>query len=224
MLRLIGLNNIMNNKNNKFLIALFILVCMIGVYSYFHDSKSEASTTDSSLTSSLDTTAGASKTGSDDVVTDTAFIMNLNSLKTIKIDTSLLESQPFILLKDNNIKLDPVPYGRINPFAPTSDNVVANTTNNKTVISIKANTATQISDKFATLNGSLDGATSNNVYFQYGLTQTLGKNTPKSNLSLIGNFSSNINNLTSKTTYFFRAVANVSGTLIYSDIISFNTN
>ena len=215
----------MQKKHNKFLIALFILVCIIGVYSYFYkDLKSEAATSDSSLTSSLDTTAGTPKTGSDDVITDTAFIMNLNSLKSIKIDTSLLESQPFTLLKDNNIKLDPVPYGRINPFSPIDNNTVTNTINNKTVISIKANTATQISDKFATLNGSLDGATSNNVYFQYGITQTLGKNTPKSNLSLIGNFSSNLTNLTSKTTYFFRAVANVNGTLIYSDIISFNTN
>lgn len=216
----------MHKKYNKFLIVSFILISLLGIYSYFYkDLKSEAATSDSSITSSLNGATPLSQVGSDGAITDTAFLMNLDSLKKIKIDTSLLESKPFKLLIDNNIKLEPVPYGRINPFAPTDNVVVNNVVNNNTpVASVKVNPPTQVTDKSAIVSGSLDGAKSNNVYFEYGLALTFGKTTPKVIPSLVGNFSYKIIGLSSKTTYFFRAAANINGVLTFSDTISFNTN
>ncbi|MFA6392703.1 MAG: hypothetical protein WCW54_01275 [Candidatus Paceibacterota bacterium] len=216
----------MHKKYNKFLIISFILVALLGVYSYFYkDLTSEAATSGSSITSSLNTaTAPLSQTGSDGAISDTAFLMKLDSLKKIKIDTSLLESKPFKLLVDNNIKLEPVPYGRLNPFAPTDNNAINNIVNNAPLVSVKVNPPTQITDKSAIVSGSLDGAKSNNVYFEYGIADTFGKTTPKVVPSLVGNFSYKIAGLNSKTTYFFRATANINGVLTFSDTISFNTN
>ncbi len=212
----------MHKKYNKFLIVSFVGVLVLGVYSYFYnDLKSEAASSDSSITSSLATTDGTGvDTGSSKAAEDTAFITKLFSLTTIKVDTSLFSEQSFKLLVDNNIKLDPVPYGRTNPFAPT-DKV---TTNNKNAFTLKTNPASMISNQSAVLNGSIEGATSNNIYFEYGTDQTLGKVTPKVTPSLVGNFASRIVLLTSKTAYFYRTVANINGVITFGEIISFNTN
>ncbi|MFA7000238.1 MAG: fibronectin type III domain-containing protein [Candidatus Paceibacterota bacterium] len=217
----------MHKKYNKFLIVSFILIALLGVYSYFYkDLTSEAATSNSSITSSLNTAVTSlSQVGSDGAVTDTAFLMKLDSLKKIKIDTSLLESKPFKLLINNNIKLEPVPYGRVNPFAPTDNPTINNNVvNNTPAASIKVNPPTQITDKSAIVSGSLDGAKSNNIYFEYGIADTFGKTTPKVTPSLVGNFSYKITGLSSGTTYFFRATANINGVLTFSDTISFNTN
>jgi hypothetical protein len=212
----------MHKKYNKFLIVSFVGVLILGVYSYFYnDLKSEAAT-DSSLASSLDTTntTGGEVAVSDQTAQDTAFITKLFSLTTIKVDTSLFTEQSFKLLVDNNIKLEPVPYGRTNPFAPTDKNAVSN----KVTFSVKSNPASGISNLSAVLNGSIEGATSNNIYFEYGTDQALGKVTPKVIPSLVGNFAFRILALTPKTTYYFRTVANVNGALTFGEIISFNTN
>lgn len=216
----------MHKKYNKFLIASFILVSLLGIYSYFYkDLKSEAATSNNSITSSLNNEAAPlPQVGSDGAITDTAFLMKLDSLKKIKIDTSLLESKPFKLLIDNNIKLESVPYGRINPFAPTDNPTINNVVNNTPVVSVKVNPPTQVTDKSAIVSGSLDSAKSNNVYFEYGIADTFGKTTPKVTPSLVGNFSYKITGLSSKTIYFFRAAANINGVLTFSDTISFNTN
>ena len=81
-----------------------------------------------------------------------------------------------------------------------------------------------MTNKSAVLNGSLEGITSNNMYFEYGLVEPLDKVTPKVTPSSIGSFAVSISPLTSKTTYLYRAVANINGVLVYGDIISFNTN
>jgi len=212
----------MHKKYNKFLIVSFIGVLVLGVYSYFYnDLKSEAAT-DSPLTSSLAPTPGTTTgtvTGSDQAALDTAFIASLFSLKTIKVDTTLLEEQAFKLLIDNNIKLEPVPYGRTNPFAHTNKNFIA-----KTAIVLKTNPASVISNQSAVLNGSIEGATSNNIYFEYGTDQNLGKVTPKVKASLVGNFAWKLTALNAKTTYFFRTAANINGVMTFGEIISFNTN
>ncbi|MCX6753922.1 MAG: hypothetical protein NTV03_02620 [Candidatus Nomurabacteria bacterium] len=219
----------MHKKYNKFLIVSFIIVSILGVYSYFYnDLRSEAATTvdgESPLTSSLDTTITSTNTvtTSNQVTEDTAFLMKLVSLTRIKVDASLFTNKAFQLLVDNNIKLEAVPYGRTNPFSPTTGSVL-NTTNNKITFLLKTNPATLVTSKSAILNGSLEGATSDNIYFEYGTTDTLGKVTPKVIPSLIGNFASNLIGLTSKTTYFFRAVASVNGALTFGDITSFTTN
>jgi hypothetical protein len=211
----------MHKRYNKFLIVSFVGVLILGVYSYFYnDLKSEAAT-DSSLTSSLGATNTVdTATGSSKAAEDTAFITQLFTLTKIKVDTSLFSEPTFKSLVDNNVKLEPVPYGRTNPFAPT----VGGAVNNKTTVILKTNPASVISNQSAVLNGSIDGATSNNIYFEYGLDQNLGKVTPKVIASLVGNFASRIVSLTPKTTYFYRTVANINGILTFGDIISFNTN
>jgi hypothetical protein len=218
----------MHKKYNKFLIVSFIVVSILGVYSYFYnDLRSEAATTvdgESPLTSSLDTTTTTTNTvsTSSQATEDTAFLMKLVSLTKIKIDSSLFTNKAFQLLVDNNIKLEAVPYGRTNPFSPTTGSVT--NINNAVTILLKTNPATLVTSKSAILNGSLEGATSDNIYFEYGMTNTLGKVTPKVIPSLIGSFASNLIGLTSKTTYFFRAAANVNGALTLGDITSFTTN
>ena len=213
----------MHKKYSKFLIVSFIGILSFGIYNYFHnDLKSEAASSDSSLSSSL-TSNGAATTGIGDTKTaeDTAFLMDLASLNKIKIDTDLISNKAFSLLVDNTVVLDPVPYGRINPFSPTDNTPI---TNNVVVALVKTNPATSVTAKSVVLNGSLEGVTSNNIYFEYGITNTFGKVTPKLIPSLVGNFSSNIILLNPKTTYYFRAVANINGTLTFGDTMSFNTN
>ena len=216
----------MHTKYNKFLIASFVIVSILGIYSYLHnDLKSEAAVDeDSSLTSSLDTTSSAVPAvtaSSNQLALDTAFLAQLISLTNIKVDDSLFADKAFGLLKDNNIKLEPVPYGRINPFSPTEASIASN----RLVSSVKTNLPTSITNKSVVLNGSLEGSsTSDNLYFEYGTTEALGRITPKATPSLVGSFASNVIGLTGKTPYFFRAVANINGSVILGDIISFNTN
>lgn len=213
----------MHKKHNKFLMISFVLVIILGVYSYFYkDFTGEVFSADSSLTSSLGTT-GVTTTANDvsaKAAEDTAFLMKLASLTQINIDATLFSEPSFILLVDNNVKLDNAPYGRVNPFSPTNDSSSVN----RAVITLTTNAASAITSKSAVLNGTLDGATSNNIYFEYGLTNTFGKVTSKATVSLVGNFGSTLSGLTGKTTYFYRAAANINGALSYGEIMSFNTN
>ena len=214
----------MHRKYNKFLIVSLVAVVILGVYSYFYNNlKSEAAAGDNALTSSLNTTGSPTTAASNSSSTfseDSAFLLKLNSLKKIKIDVSIFDNQAFKLLVSNSIKLDPVPYGRINPFSPTDKPVITN----KVTYTLKTNPVSALTNKSAVLNGSLEGITSNNIYFEYGLAEPLDKTTPKVTPSSIGSFASSISALTSKTTYMYRAVANINGALVYGDIISFNTN
>ncbi|HAE36637.1 MAG: hypothetical protein UR85_C0004G0025 [Candidatus Nomurabacteria bacterium GW2011_GWF2_35_66] len=214
----------MHKKYSKFLIVSFVGVCILGVYSYFYnDLKSEAAIDeDSSLSSSINTTNTASVVADSGTRAseDTAFLMKLASLTRIKIDTSLFASQAFKSLVDNDIKLEPAPYGRKNPFSPTENSILVD----KFEPSLKTTNASSITNKSAVLNGSLENATSNNIYFEYGTTETLGKVTPKTTPSLVGSFSSNLNLLTPKTTYYYRSVANINGLLSFGEIMTFDTN
>lgn len=212
----------MHKKYSKFLIVSFVGVLLLGVYSYFYNDYQTEASSDSGITSSLDSVNPIDGSVPMDAKTseDISFLTQLISLKNIKIDTSLFEDESFTLLVDNNIKLEPVPYGRVNPFSPTEK--VA--TNNKTAFSLKTTSATLISNKSAVLNGFLEGANSTNVYFEYGPTEALGKVTPKVNPSMIGNYSSTIVGLTSKTPYYYKITANINGALSSGDIMTFNTN
>ncbi len=209
----------MKNKHKNFLIMAFVGIIAFGAYYYNSNLKSEAS--DGSLSSSLDkiVTAVSSQAGSDKAMEDTAFILQLASITKIKIDTSLLLNQSFKNLVDNNVKLEPIPYGRTNPFSPIGKDTVS-----RPVVSLKTASATLIYPRSGVLNGSLEGANSNNVYFEYGTTDKFGKVTPKVNLSLIGSFSSTITFLNPKTTYFFRSAANINGVVVFGETMSFTTN
>jgi hypothetical protein len=212
----------MHKKYNKFLIVSFVGVLVLGVYSYlYNDLKSEAASS-GDIVSSLDVPAPDANIteGSAKTAEDTAFLMQLVSLNKIKIESALFNEQPFKLLINNNVKLDPVPYGRINPFSPI-DKV---NTNNKNIFLLKTNGASSISGNSVVLNGSLNGAISNNVYFEYGPSEELGRITPKVTASLVGNFASNVTGLIPRTKYFFRLTANVNGILSLGEIMSFTTN
>ena len=213
----------MHKKYNKFLIISFVGVMMLGVYSYFNNELVVFSAEDEdAITSSLDTTMPIAPTSevSSKTTEDISFLMKLASLTKIKVDTSLFTDPSFKLLIDNNIKLEPAPYGRINPFAPTE----ASLSSRASAFSLKTNPATLISSNSAVLNGSLDGSSSTNIYFEYGSSIALGKVTSKVTPSLVGNFASNLVGLSAKSPYFFRAVANVNGVITFGEIISFNTN
>lgn len=213
----------MHRKYNKFLIISFVGVFALGVYSYFYnDFIKEASSADSSLTSSLATSAPSGAADmSQQAAEDTAFLMNLKTLTNITIDTDIFKDKSFTLLVDNKIPLEESPYGRENPFSPTDKPVATN----KPVILLTTKAPSGVTNKSAVLNGTLEnGSTSANIYFEYGTTQNLGKATPKTTASLVGNFASVIPGLISKTTYFYRAVANINGTMVFGDLISFNTN
>lgn len=210
--------------HKKFLIVFFIGVVALGVRFYFHgDSRSEAAT-DSPLTSSLDTTnqTSSSSTGSEQAAGDIAFIKQLESLKRIKIDSSIFLEKGFSLLVNNKIKIEPVPYGRVNPFSPTTGEG-ASTVSKPTTIA-KTNPATLITNKSAVLNGSIkSSAASTNIYFEYGTDEKLGKATPKAVPSLVGSFASNITTLLPATKYFYRSAVGVNGVMYYGEIVSFTT-
>lgn len=216
----------MHKKYSKLLIVSLIGLVIFGYYSYFYnDMKSEAATSSSDeepLTSSLGTTnpVAAPVVENNKATEDTAFLMKLASLRTIKVDSSLFTSKTFSSLVDNNIKLDQAPYGRVNPFAPTENAIVAN----KPTFVIKTGAASQITNKSAILSGSIEGVNSNNIYFEYGITDAMGKVTPKVIPSLVGNFSSLIIALDSKTTYYYRVAATINGAISYGEIMTFNTN
>lgn len=207
---------------NKFLIMLAILIILGGLYLFsLGNSNVSAATTDSSLSSSISNSSTSSLDNR--IVEDTAFLSTLTSLTTINIDTSLFSDASFNALNDNTVKLDAVPAGRSNPFA-TIDTA---SSNNASVPSspVITNEPSQVTDKTAALNGSLSSLTGvTSTYFEYGSTASLGKVTQPAKQSLIGTFITNIGGLTSKTTYFFRAVAKINGNTVNGEVISFTTN
>lgn len=69
--------------------------------------------------SKISIAGGISGTVEDATVTE--FLMVLNRLKKIKVDTSFFEDPVFRQLKDFSVKLTTEPKGRPNPFAPLSD-------------------------------------------------------------------------------------------------------
>ena len=51
----------------------------------------------------------------------------LLELKSIKLDTAILQNPTFLTLQDFSVTLIPEPVGRVNPFAPLGDNAPRNT-------------------------------------------------------------------------------------------------
>jgi len=213
----------MNTTHNKFLIILSLILILSGIYLYFSNgTKSEAADSSSSLVSSngQSPVSGFSSNGETSSV-DLSFVNTLTSLTTITINTSLFSDQSFNSLKDNTVKLETnVITGRVNPFAPIDSSL-----SSVSIVPITTNTPTQITDKTTILNGSTSSSVGvTGAYFEYGLTEALGINTPVVSQSLIGTFMQKIVNLKPKTTYFFRANAKINGVLQRGDILSFTTN
>ena len=90
---------------------------------------------------------------------------------------------------------------------------------------VATNSAINITDTTATLNGNLSdlgSATSVNVNFQYGTSISYGTVTPIQTLTAGGAFQANITGLTPGTTYHFQA--NAGGlTTVYGNDLTFTT-
>lgn len=209
-----------NTSYNKFLVLISIIILLSGAYLYFYEgSKSEAAdTSSSSLSSSLDSSSTTSLDSQ--IANETAFLSSLSLIKKIKIDTSIFTSKSFNLLKDNDVSLEEVTPGRLNPFAPVNSDSFSSANS-----AIVTNEPSQVTTNGATLNGSMNGSIkAQSVYFEYGLTTALGKVTSNAEQSLLGTFVTNISSLTPKTTYYFRAAARVLGPILYGEVVSFTTN
>lgn len=213
---------------NKFFILLVITVIFIGGYLYFSNGqKSEAATTTSdgalSSTTAADASlvAGSTSPVSEKIASDIAFISKLASLNKIKIDVSIFSNPLFTKLTDNNIEIAPSAIGRLNPFA-----LIGLNSTKGTIVApvVTTKDATQVTNNSALLSGIVSESTATSVYFEYGTNEALGNITGPLKQSLIGGFNTIVTGLTSKTTYFYRAVSKIDNVLIYGDVISFKTN
>jgi hypothetical protein len=210
----------MKRTQHTLLIAFAVTLLLGASYLYFSNGlSSEAADSSSSLASSNG--AAASAAGSDEVNLETAFLSQLQSLTTIKIDTSLLSDPLFQGLRDNNVTLPPVVSGRPNPFAPIDANAITN----QTLSPVVTNTPSQITNTSAVFKGTVNSvAIPTSAYFEYGSTPSLGQTTQSVSQSLVSTFVTKVTGLTSGTTYFYRAVAKINGVLSYGEVTSFNTN
>jgi len=216
----------MKKNYHKFLIISTVFILSGIVYSYFSD---EVKTDNSNLLASVGSLGSSSEEEQDvtsdansEVTSDVSFLETLKSLKDIKIDKSLFESKSFNLLENNSVRIDTVKAGRVNPFAPI------NTTRSIDIVAtpkVVTNPATQITDRTASLNGTLNvtsGVT--DIYFEYGLTDQLGISTNTVKKSMVDTFIKNISGLNPKTSYFFKACAKINKISSCGEIVSFSTN
>jgi hypothetical protein len=134
----------------------------------------------------------------------------------------LFENIAFQSLKDNTVKLEPIPSGRENPFAPIESGSFSGSFYSSP---ITTNEPVEITSNTAVLSGGVREAEGvSGGYFEYGLTEELGQKTNTSTVSLIGTFISNVTGLSSKTAYFYRACARIGGSNLCGDIVTFETN
>ena len=214
----------MKNIYNKFLIISTILLFIGGIYLYLSKDLNSETIVPIALGSSLESSNVATPvdTSKENIDSNISFLTKLASLKKINIDTTLFESTAFNSLKNNSVEIEKVAVGRVNPFAPTVDDSV-NTS--LPVSNVVTNQPTQVTDKTAILNGTLN--ITNNVtdlYFEYGNKPELGTTSEKIKQSLVGTFVKSISGLTSKTTYFFKACAKINNIASCGEVISFTTN
>ena len=218
------------NKNKFFLTAFSLLVLGVG-YIYFANELRSGSipsvaygNLSSSATASelVENKTGLATSTNSKINSDISFLSTLVSLKNIRIDSSFFSNNLFTKLKSNSVSIGTAIPGRSNPFAPIDEATVA-----KSVVTTMVSTgqATQITAKTAVLNGSLgtlSGVT--DVYFEYGETDAMGKTINAGNQSLVGTFVKSVSYLNSKTVYFYKACAKISGSSVCGDVVSFATN
>ncbi len=210
----------MKKTYHKFLIIFTLLIVIGGVYSYFSNSLTSEAALSSSLGESQE--GDLNYTSDNKIASDIAFISSLLSLTKLNIDTTLFMNKSFQSLRDNTVKLDLGVSGRVNPFAPVGtsfnqNNVADSLVSTKDPIDIQSDTVMLSGIVNKTIGVS-------NAYFEYGLTEELGTKTIPTTISLIGTFISNVTELNSATTYFYKACARVDGITLCGDIVSFKTN
>jgi hypothetical protein len=210
---------------NKFLIITSVAILLMGGYAYFSDGENaQAATSGSSaLSSSAESSSPSAMVSTDDKITaDTAFLVSLISLKKINIDTTIFANDAFNALVDNNVKLEPTPYGRLNPFAPIRKDTPGEVL---PISPVTTNPPLQVMSKTASLYGTINNPTGvTSAYFEYGPTPVFGTKTAPATQSLVGTFVTNVTGLAPKTVYFYHAVAKVDGVLVYGETVSFFTN
>jgi hypothetical protein len=216
----------MKNIYNKFLIVSTFLLFIGGIYLYFSKDLNNKDIIPvafgSSLESSLPVVENKTSTDKSKKITqDTAFLKTLTSLNKITIDTLLFDNPSFKALKNNAVKIEKVEAGRINPFAPI---LVTPITGDMRLSDITTNQPTEITDKTAVLNGTINTKTGvTDIYFEYGSTEALGTKGAIVKQSLVGTFVENISKLSPKTTYFFKACAKINNVASCGDVVSFTT-
>ncbi len=199
------------------------VIILLGVgYKYVFPSK-ENTTNKSPLVSSAQspsTNSTSSASASKTVSKDTQFLSTLLGLSKINIDKTIFENKSFSLLEDNNVKVisDGV-VGRDNPFAPFESSA------NVLVPAVSTLEASQITSNSAVLSGALGtGINSNDIFFKWGTSKDkVDRILLAESESFVGTFSKNLTGLSSKTNYYFRAVAKVGGREFTGEIISFTT-
>ena len=213
---------------NKFLIISTIALIIGGTYLYLSKDLNSGTIIPIAFGSSLASSNGAANTATpapslgEKISSDISFLTTLNSLKAIKIDSSFFSDQSFKILQNNEVKIEKVQAGRINPFAPIDRN---NTNDIVFTPKVKTDQPTQITDKSVVLNGTVNtvnGVT--DTYFEYGITQNLGLTVVTLKPSLVGTFIKNVLGLTPKTNYFYKACAKINNIAFCGEVVSFNTN
>lgn len=215
----------MKTRYNKFLIVSTFFLILGGVYLYYsNDIKSNGVIPvafGSSLVSSTGVSPSTALSVEDQISSDISFLTTLVSLKKMNIDITLFTNPSFKLLKNNAVIIEPVVAGRSNPFSPINN---TNTINSTPIALVVTDLPTQITDKTASLNGTINTLSNvTDTYFDYGLTDALGTMTPIAKPSLVGSFIKNISGLTPQTTYFFKACAKINNTKVCGDVSSFTT-
>ena len=212
----------------NFLIISTIAIVLGVTYSYIINGSStdvaHGQTNDSSLASSAPVSStDSTSTSNGQIVSDTAFLATLASLKTIKIDTSLFTDDSFKSLKNNAVAIQPVVAGRINPFAPIIG--AYNPSNIASVPNIVTDLPTEITDKTVVFNGTVNAKTGvSGIYFEYGPTASMGTIVAVPSQSLVGTFVKNISGFTTKTSYFYRACAKINNISACGSVVTFTTN
>lgn len=216
-------------RYNKFLIVSTIALLLGGVYLYSSHNIQSDPIIPTAYGSSLASSAGAeplqssSTTTQDDKIgEDISFLTTLVSLKNIKIDTSIFSDKYFNRLQNNAVKIEKVTPGRTNPFAPISTSTIS--INTASLSKVVTDPPTQITDKTAVLNGTINSSGVTDIYFEYGTTPSLGSVTGIVKQSLVGTFIKNIVGLSPKTNYLYKACAKISGAVLCGDVVSFTTN
>lgn len=209
----------------KFLIVFGVLSIIGFIYFYALNEGETGSPVKVAYGGSLVSSSGevSPLLGDEDsqVIADISFLNTLESLKKLRIDNSFFSSQSFTRLNDNTVPIDPIPAGRTNPFASIDTKNIPRPSDLPDVITEQA---TEINKESAILNGFVNVATGvKDIYFEYGLTQAFGSQTVMLKQSLVGNFSKIISGLTPGTKYFYRSVAEINGTKIEGEIMSFTT-
>lgn len=229
-------------------IIIFLIILGIVIFAWNSFSSKDVPS-DQLLTvenGSTDVLAGETIPGSPNDVGQ-SFLDTLLSLRTIKLDRSLLDRDSFKSLRDFTKELvQQNNQGRPNPFAPigvdvevqpsasptpetsslgASAGTALSLPTQTTSVTLETVEATAISKTSAILNGKLFSPSTTTVrYFEWGINpDALSSSTPQVKQTTPGVFNREISGLTPNTTYYFKAVAVTGASVSEGDIVVFTT-